>query len=473
MTAPALTAPELLHLDPAVLLADRNIRAAEVDADFQASVAELGVLVPIVGVRTGDGQVRVRMGHRRRLAAIGAGLPDVPVLVVAGETDADADRIVAQYAENTQRQPLTAAEEARAVQDLLDLGVDIDQIERKTRLGKDAIAAAQAVARSAAARKAAQKHRQLTLDQAAGIAEFDTDKEAVSRLIQCAVEGYGFTHELQRRRDDRAATLAREAATVKLTKAGVPIMEGEYWDTRNRKAERLTHLTGADGAEITPRVHKDCPGHIAYLQRTYDARAGVRFEPAYFCADPAAHGHKKRYGDSSGGPQVTADERREVVAGNKAWRSARTVRRDWLASLAARTEPPDGALSCILRALLDGPPALTVAMGNGHQDAQALLGLPCTPSKWGRPADSRLGETFDAAPPGRQLVMALVLVLAAGEAELTDSTWRGKSPAAAAYLRQLAAWGYETSEIEQAVITAAHGRVRRAAATRTGTEDTT
>ena len=95
------------------------------DPAFVASIKDLGVLVPIVAVRTAEGAVRVRLGNRRTLGAIEAGRPTVPVLVIADEgTDsrAQVERIVAQYVENTQRAGLTQSEEVSVVATLLDLG---------------------------------------------------------------------------------------------------------------------------------------------------------------------------------------------------------------------------------------------------------------------------------------------------------------------------------------------------------------
>ncbi len=77
---------EVQHLDPRSLLVDVNVRRdAQVDKEFVASVRDLGVLVPIVAVRIGDGGVRVRFGHRRVLAAMEAERHSVPVVVVADE----------------------------------------------------------------------------------------------------------------------------------------------------------------------------------------------------------------------------------------------------------------------------------------------------------------------------------------------------------------------------------------------------
>jgi ParB-like chromosome segregation protein Spo0J len=100
------------------------------DPAFVASIKDLGVLVPIVAVRTAEGAVRVRFGNRRTLRGIEAGRPTVPVPVIADEgTDsrAQVERIVAQYVENTQRSGLTQSEEVSVVATLLDLGLSAAQ----------------------------------------------------------------------------------------------------------------------------------------------------------------------------------------------------------------------------------------------------------------------------------------------------------------------------------------------------------
>jgi len=98
MTARTLTVE---HVDPASLLIDINVRTdTSLDKDFLASIRDLGMLVPIVAVRTEHGSLRVRYGHRRTLAAVEAGHDLVPV-VITGDEDADeAARIVSQWHEN-------------------------------------------------------------------------------------------------------------------------------------------------------------------------------------------------------------------------------------------------------------------------------------------------------------------------------------------------------------------------------------
>jgi ParB family transcriptional regulator, chromosome partitioning protein len=220
---PPAGAATLEHLDPATLLMDRNIREARLTKDFVASISAHGVLVPLTAYRTPDG-VRVRTGHRRALAAVQAGRPAVPVVVLGDEpdgTEAEIGRLLSQHDENTAREGLTAAEQAGFVQGLLDLGLTAAQVQRRARLSKAEVAAAQAVHASADAAGAAAANPGLILEKAAGIAEFDGSGETVTKLLQAAQAGEGtFRHTLQRARDDRAEQQAREAFAAELTAAG-------------------------------------------------------------------------------------------------------------------------------------------------------------------------------------------------------------------------------------------------------------
>jgi ParB family chromosome partitioning protein len=143
------------------------------------------VLQPIRAVRTADGQLRVEFGHRRTLAAIEAGLATVPVIVVADEqtdTTGQVERIVRQYAENEHRTGLTQSDKLGVVEQLSLLKVSAAQIAKRTKMKRPHVDQALAVTRSQLA-KAASDRYELTLDQAAAVAEFDTDPDTVKALI--------------------------------------------------------------------------------------------------------------------------------------------------------------------------------------------------------------------------------------------------------------------------------------------------
>ena len=195
------------QLDPRTLLVDVNVRSdVQLDQQFVGTIKDHGVLVPIVAVDTTDG-VRVRFGHRRTLAAAEAGLDTVPVIVVHPDSSdpdsnaAEIDRLITQHVENTHRAGLTTAEEVGVARQLAAFGLSVNQIARLTRTKRGDVARAVAVAESELAAKATERY-DLTLEQAATLAEFDDEPETVKTLVAAAKVGQ-FDHVAQQARDDR------------------------------------------------------------------------------------------------------------------------------------------------------------------------------------------------------------------------------------------------------------------------------
>ena len=452
------------YLEPATLLVDKNVRIDNrVDKDFIASIKDLGVLVPIVAVRTAEGAVRVRFGHRRTLAAIEAGVATVPVMVVADEgTDnaAQIDRIVSQYAENTQRTGLSRSDEIGVVASLLDLGLSAAQVAKRTCMRRPAVDAAVTIVGSELAQAATARYDFLTLDQAAALAEFQDDNEAVKMLVVAAQAGeVRFDHTLQELRDSRVARVAQIEARKALEETGITVVDEVPW------THQLRYLTSAEGAELTEDAHRECPGHGAYLNLDWvqdesadndveevgDDHYRPVWQTVYVCTDPEANGHESSIRSASStsqkpavDPEEAKKQRRRVIENNKAWRSAETVRREWLTNLLARKAPPKGALRFVLGELATAHWRLTNKIGQGHELACRLLGID-----GGREA---LGAAMAAASDNRAQVIALALVLGAYEDFTSVDTWRNPTPQDRDYLNTLVEWGYELSEIEVTVL---------------------
>jgi ParB family chromosome partitioning protein len=499
MTETTQTAPLAVeYYDPHDLLTDKNARLdPKVDADFKASIKEHGVLQPVIALRTSDGRIRVRMGHRRTLAAAAAKIK-VPVLVVGDEDDGkaeDAARIIAQYAENTYRAALTTRETAAMVQDLLDLGVTDTQLRRKTGLTKEQVTAAKSAARSRAALEFADTWQSLTLEQAAVIAEFDSDPEALAALADASGRGQ-VDHVAQQLRDSAEERAQKKQLLEELAAAGVALLDGPLY------SNQLSYWLDEAGETLTAENHVGCPGHAAWLawQRVRAVVAeklgsgiGVTDDdldeddyaddeddqddgestaepeptwrnvwlPTYACTDPAGNGHKDRWRSGTGAKkpatgeekEAASAERRKVLDGNKQWRAAEKVRRRWLKEFLTRNTPPDGALRIILPALAAADSEMHHAIEHGHQLAAELFDLK--PHGYGGNR-AELGAMIEEAPDGRAQVIALALVLAAYEASLSVQTWRypAAASAAARYLNMLAVWGYGLSDIESKVAAA-------------------
>ena len=480
------------HLDPGTLLTDRNIRDAKIAPAFVANIKERGVLQPVVAVLTAQGTLRVRIGHRRTLAAVAADLSTIPVRVVADEaTDADGsiETLLDQWAENKHRSDLTTTEEMVAVEQLAAFGLTPARIAKRTGIDRKEVDAALVMARSEDSRAAVETFG-LDLLQAAVLVEFEDDSAAVNALVQAAQTGR-FEHTAQSLRDKRTAAAAKAAYAKTLTDQGLTVVDA--WSDLTR----VSYLMDPNGRFITDAEHAACPGHVAIVNTAYgmvdpatglppvmepctgpadredddedgyddgyddeeQAPAGlVRgewFTPVYGCSDFKAHGHRDRY-SSQGAPKVKmADmapaeaeaaraERKDVLTSNADWKSATTVRLAHLRALADRKAAPKGSAALIATALCHGSSSLT-SIGGNHL-AAGLLGV-AVPS-YGPSAE--IAGLLTDATEARSQMLALLLVLCGYEDGTYGQSWRTVSHATATYLVFLQdATGYTLADVER------------------------
>lgn len=484
----------IVHVNPQLLLLQRNVREGKPDPALVRSIKAVGVLQAITAVLTAEGELLVRYGERRTLAAIEAARETVPVYIVgadATDDEAEVHRIITQRDENTHRAGLTTAEDVASVEQLAAFGLSAAQITKQARIKRADVDSALTVAGSKIARAATVRYENLTLDQAAVVAEFEDETETVKALVVAAHEGK-FDHVAQRVRADRADAQAKAAVIEAMEAEGVRVAEA------GGMVKRLDWLKAtADSAEtLSPASHAECPGHVAYLANGWvrvDSTGTVVEEPeepedddageeawdayedqrqkwqastrqvqrpyaVYACEAPAKHGHVDIYA-SSGTPSkpkaadLSEDEREQakavralVIENNKAWTAAETVRREWVASYAATKTPPKGTAAFLAVALCkDSSVASSVA---GNALASQWLGVKHT--GYGM-ADLSPAKT---ATENRALVVVLVQILGGYEASLTKDSWRGDGTHSAVgrYLRFIEACGYALSDVEKYAI---------------------
>jgi ParB family transcriptional regulator, chromosome partitioning protein len=105
--------------------------------ELSASIAEMGVLQPILVRPIQDGRFELIAGERRWRAAQRAGVTTIPAVIRM--TD-DVSSVEQALVENLHRQDLTALEEAAAYQQLLDeFGLTHDQIANRVGKSRSAI----------------------------------------------------------------------------------------------------------------------------------------------------------------------------------------------------------------------------------------------------------------------------------------------------------------------------------------------
>lgn len=506
------TAPtaELRQLDPAALVIDDNIRSqaqATITAAFIDSISE-GVQQPILAVEV-DGQVRVRDGQRRTLAAREAKLDRVPVYVVPVATDADdkamtIGRIVDQFV-SFEREELRASDRVSAIEQLSLAGMSATKIAKATRIKKKDVDNTLAIAKSSATLDLLDQGAGVTLEQSAVIAAYDHDPEAQQWLIRAASTGR-FEHEvaqLESRADERAALLVEVA---KHASEGIDSVT-RYPNYQSGDA-RVEQLANADG---TPAQIEDIPvGHrLAYVWvdvaewwtdsddntvaeeiidwdlEGEDVPADAQPEEGYI--DPRTLTHHvenavettwyvtgfatlglqgKRYDTSPRANTAAAEvsqaekdalkaERRRVRVLNAASDTARGVRIEKLTTWLARKTLPKGSAPQIAKFIATSMQAhhdmfgANSMQGNAHDIATTILG--------GDPAD----QIEDAATADRVQIVALAIALAAREAHMWKDSWRNAADrnypgstvgARADYLRFLVeVLGYTLTEVEKVI----------------------
>jgi ParB family chromosome partitioning protein len=117
----------------------RNSRRAYEEGrlnELAASIAEHGVLQPILVIPSGD-RYRVVAGNRRLKAAARAGLEQIPA-IVKSETDENT-MFLWNIVENIQRVDLTAAERVKAIRQLAETGLGVREVSRGTGLSAGTI----------------------------------------------------------------------------------------------------------------------------------------------------------------------------------------------------------------------------------------------------------------------------------------------------------------------------------------------
>lgn len=482
------TVPTVELFNPAELLVDRNIRrdmTGPAYTTLRTSIADLGVLVPIIVVRGDDGD-RVRTGHRRVAVCLDLGIP-VPGLVTAVDDD-ETLRILEQWAENEVRAGLTDLDRAGAVDQLALLGMPAGEIVRRTGLPAEKVDTALTVTRSPAGVKAAAKG--MSLEAAAAVAEFDDDEDAVRALVDAHNQQRGVLQVAQRLRNERAWAAREAELRAELDAGGMTVVDPPDLSYSGLSRPRwLTELAAKPGgtSRLDPAKHeKSCPGHAAAITGVYgwwtpagelvdDLPRDERPEGTVWktmpaarpvCVNPAQYGHGDRYAAVSGAGsrpsaadlppaerEKAAAERKTVIRNNKGWAAALPVRKAWLEEFARRKTPPKGGLRWAVETVCRGGHQLVDVMSERHYLARQLLGADSTASMFEQAEANRTVAKMTGRGDDPATVALIVVCCAAMEAPLGGPTgnmaWRRVDPGTQSYLRFIARQGYELSDVER------------------------
>ncbi|MCX5336873.1 ParB N-terminal domain-containing protein [Streptomyces sp. NBC_00140] len=472
-------------LDPATITRDEcNAREhdTEPDGDLINSVKAVGIQDAISVRPRPDGTYGAFKGWRRTQAqqianataeAEGHEARQVPAYVRADLVGRDAWTRFLSLIENHHREGMSPKDTLKAAE--LSL-IGMDEVEQKQ--------AARALGlKRGTGRRLGRAHKLddatlrrataggMDLEQLAQLAEVEDVPRAQDRLLRAlardeAEDGGGRGHWdqelalLKAEQEDRAA---HKDAIAALEKADIPLLPAHVSYGHKDTARPLADLTTGLGNPLAEDTHQGCPGHSARLDDEH--------QPVWYCADPAAYGHKVRpqpKKEKTPRNEAEAADRARKTACNRAWRAAAGPRQEFVSRLVRASKAlPEEAWRFAMDVLLDLPHFYGKWAGRREaEDVARLLGVKLPESPFERVRLSDLVTLSKARLPH----VLFAHVAAAFERDMRDPKgwndarmavrflWEDPTPQQAAYLLLLEKLGhddhgsYRLSEVEDHAI---------------------
>ncbi|WP_415940234.1 ParB/RepB/Spo0J family partition protein [Streptomyces sp. 039-1] len=483
---PEETDHQLVHLDAALIVRDEcNAREHDTTPDEKlvTSVKELGVEEPISVRPRPDGTYGAFKGWRRTQAAQmanetaeqdGRPVRTVKAFVRADLVGKDGYTRFLSLVENDHRKEMDTRDTLKA-QELSLVGMDeVDQARAVRAMGlkRGAVKHLRTAQKLNDATLRQATAGGMDLEQTAQLTEVEGIPNATQRLLKALAkdqeEGRGgrghWDQEFALLTEEKASTKARADAFAALKKSDVTLASDLGYDQK-QTVKPLTDLTTGLGAPITGDKHHGCPGHCATLDEDN--------QPVFYCADPAAHGHKVRKQPK---PHRTAEEeeqaaqksaeRARVVACNRAWKAAAGPRQQFITRLVKGKTLPEEARVFAQTVLLELPEfygkwaskrdttavARFLGAKEGERTTAAELAAPLPKAKFANVLFAQVAAAFEADiedPKSYDMIHYRPAYL-----------WEAPSAQQAAYLLLLEALGqadngsYALSEVEEQAVSA-------------------
>lgn len=172
-------------------------------SELAESIKSKGILQPIVVRPHQDiaGDFEVLMGHRRLAAAKEAGLGKVPC-IVREDISSEVDAITVMLIENTQRAGITKSEEGAGYQQLIDLGMSINQVAKKVGRKHETVDSRLKLTGLSDRAKQKVDSGKATLDRAVKVAEF-TDYPEIQEALENSIDSFSFDYQYKQALDQK------------------------------------------------------------------------------------------------------------------------------------------------------------------------------------------------------------------------------------------------------------------------------
>lgn len=211
-------------------------------SELADSIAQHGLIQPIVVKPTAQGRYSIIAGERRWRACRMAGLNEVPVII----KDAD-DQTLMEIAliENLQREDLNAVEEALGYRSLIDsFGLTQDEVAKKTGKSRSAVTNALRLLALNENELEALRRGAITAGHARALLSCD-DEEARAKMLLAAADGAS-VRELE-----RLAAAAKKKPAAKKTETKKPTFYSEVELSLKDSLHRRVKITPAGNGKGT------------------------------------------------------------------------------------------------------------------------------------------------------------------------------------------------------------------------------
>lgn len=211
-------------------------------SELADSIAQHGLIQPIVVKPTAQGRYSIIAGERRWRACRMAGLNEVPVII----KDADGQTLMEiALIENLQREDLNAVEEALGYRSLIDsFGLTQDEVAKKMGKSRSAVTNALRLLALNDAELEALRRGTITAGHARALLSCD-DEEARAKMLLAAADGAS-VRELE-----RLAAAAKKKPTAKKTETKKPTFYSEVELSLRDSLHRRVKITPAGNGKGT------------------------------------------------------------------------------------------------------------------------------------------------------------------------------------------------------------------------------
>ena len=211
-------------------------------SELADSIAQHGLIQPIVVKPTAQGRYSIIAGERRWRACRMAGLNEVPVII----KDADEQTLMEiALIENLQREDLNAVEEALGYRSLIDsFGLTQDEVAKKMGKSRSAVTNALRLLALNENELEALRRGTITAGHARALLSCD-DEEARAKMLLAAADGAS-VRELE-----RLAAAAKKKPTAKKTETKKPTFYSEVELSLKDSLHRRVKITPAGNGKGT------------------------------------------------------------------------------------------------------------------------------------------------------------------------------------------------------------------------------